>query len=1352
MEALHLKIVKNFLKTLSKIYRFFCLLFLPSQKSFALVSRQSDHGLWRDSYKQHCQKERSLRLKSFIFSLVLMFSAASYIFVDLFVPGINDVAYAATYTVINTNDAGAGSLRQAIINANANPGTDTIEINAGLGGTISLVSSLPDITETVIIDFSNSGIITIDGTAPGLAAGLVFAAGSDNSSLSAADTVTNGLTIENFSSDYGIQVDTATNVSISGIVISDNAGGVYVTAGGSADLNNVDIYDSTANGIYLNTTANSSTIQNSYVAGNGQHGINVFNDGNTISGCEVGLAGPLSTPSANTTHGVRLIGDNNTVENNTIASNGGSGVWITGTNNTIDGNYIGTDTTGTVDYGNGTHGVTIVSGTNIITDNLISGNAERGIDVTSNSNTITGNTIGTDITATSKIANGGDGIRLGNAVANNISNNVIAGNDFNGIYLLSTTQTNTISSNYIGMNTSLISGLGNGINGIDVRGPSNTISGNYIYNNSNNGMTLSTGAAGNTIGTGNVIYGSIAGIVVDDAVCVSNQITQNSIFGNSVAGITLSDGGNESLTAPTISLVGPGMISGTASEAGTIEIFTDDASQGEHYIASVTVGADNTWSYEGAISGGAYATATLTDSSDNTSSFATAVAIDSTAPVSSASPAGGTYTSAQTVTLSVADNTDPSPIIYYTIDGTTPTIASSVYASSLTISTDTTIKFFSIDNVDNQESVHTESYVISIPEEDDDTPPDEEETVAPPHITYPVSGAYYFTSFLIDNSDSIDFTIEHDTLTAGKVRLYIDDTQQTNKHGNTYSEIDSDGKATFRVPVDDNPVMTNDEHEAKAKAENEVGGQSDYSEAVTFTLGSTHSANTINIVPDKEDRDPSAINVTQIAQPTITSIAPYQAGATVQMWSKNANQSSYVFEGNATINSNNGSIMNYYRTFYVPQPVGSISIIFKAIAVGGEKYWESDPFSIIYYKPCPAAWQGAVVNSNTTYDKPWLTFNMCGNWQYEIFIDDGAVYGKGTADSGTTAAVAYQPFLSLGEGEHTLKIRVYEYWGMPYADTETTFTVTKPAPIYTPTPVTTTPTVTEEETTPPDTTEEVVVVPPTQDTDSDGVTDIEEEIIGTDPNDADTDNDGVSDEEEAVVIKEEQRQKIELKKKLISDSALEKYLKDGKSEPPIYPPITEEVIVLNPEEKKALIEELATQTKEDSELVVTVNGERIPSEPLPNGATRYTITHEYGLMDLIRKLFGLAEKKAEEEYLVITGQIKPGDRFAGLPIFSITTVYSNPIINIAEASADGQWTITVPLELLPPGEHIVYAQTEINGVTSDQIQISKPVIEEKIKLSRTAWLVIINTIIIVFVIAAFFIIRGVKARKLQAIN
>src|SRR5260221_12479245 len=63
-------------------------------------------------------------------------------------------ARASTLTVVNNFDSGAGSLRQAILDANTNPGPDTIVFTipgAGLH-TIAPASNLPPITGAVVID------------------------------------------------------------------------------------------------------------------------------------------------------------------------------------------------------------------------------------------------------------------------------------------------------------------------------------------------------------------------------------------------------------------------------------------------------------------------------------------------------------------------------------------------------------------------------------------------------------------------------------------------------------------------------------------------------------------------------------------------------------------------------------------------------------------------------------------------------------------------------------------------------------------------------------------------------------------------------------------------------------------------------------------------------------------------------------------------------------------------------------------------------------------------------------------------------------------------------------------------
>jgi autotransporter-associated beta strand protein len=67
-------------------------------------------------------------------------------------------ATAADFTVSNTNDSGAGSLRQAIINSNAAGGSNTI--NFATSGTVTLASDLPAITSSVSIAGNGA---TLDG-------------------------------------------------------------------------------------------------------------------------------------------------------------------------------------------------------------------------------------------------------------------------------------------------------------------------------------------------------------------------------------------------------------------------------------------------------------------------------------------------------------------------------------------------------------------------------------------------------------------------------------------------------------------------------------------------------------------------------------------------------------------------------------------------------------------------------------------------------------------------------------------------------------------------------------------------------------------------------------------------------------------------------------------------------------------------------------------------------------------------------------------------------------------------------------------------------------------------------------
>ncbi len=75
------------------------------------------------------------------------------------------------------------------------------------------------------------------------------------------------------------------------------------------------------------------------------------------------------------------------------------------------------------------------------------------------------------------------------------------------------------------------------------------------------------------------------------------------------------------------------------------------------------------------------------------------------------SPEGGTYTAAQSVTIST---TTPGATIYYTADGSTPTTASTVYGGALTVAASRTLNAIATAPGYTDSAVGTASYVIHI--------------------------------------------------------------------------------------------------------------------------------------------------------------------------------------------------------------------------------------------------------------------------------------------------------------------------------------------------------------------------------------------------------------------------------------------------------------------------------------------------------------------------------------------------------------------------------------------------------------------------------------------------------------
>src|SRR5574343_1011354 len=126
---------------------------------------------------------------------------------------------AGTYTVTNNNNSGAGSLAQAITDANTNLGLDTIAFDLPEGGsmTIGLTSALPNIIEAVFINGYSQA-----GAAQGTIAGRAIRINIDGSALPAATNIFNVL---------------STNVTIAGLAIYKATNyGIYIGQGAAAKI------------------------------------------------------------------------------------------------------------------------------------------------------------------------------------------------------------------------------------------------------------------------------------------------------------------------------------------------------------------------------------------------------------------------------------------------------------------------------------------------------------------------------------------------------------------------------------------------------------------------------------------------------------------------------------------------------------------------------------------------------------------------------------------------------------------------------------------------------------------------------------------------------------------------------------------------------------------------------------------------------------------------------------------------------------------------------------------------------------------------------------------------------------
>ena len=132
---------------------------------------------------------------------------------------LEDRTLLTAFTVVNTNDSGAGSLRAAIEAANAGGGADTISFDAALAGQTIVLTDELLISDDLTITGLGADQLTIDGNGDSRIFNL------NNGIADEAVTVEiTGLTLTNGSADSGAAIISYESLSLSGMVFSDNIG------------------------------------------------------------------------------------------------------------------------------------------------------------------------------------------------------------------------------------------------------------------------------------------------------------------------------------------------------------------------------------------------------------------------------------------------------------------------------------------------------------------------------------------------------------------------------------------------------------------------------------------------------------------------------------------------------------------------------------------------------------------------------------------------------------------------------------------------------------------------------------------------------------------------------------------------------------------------------------------------------------------------------------------------------------------------------------------------------------------------------------------------------------------------
>jgi hypothetical protein len=578
----------------------------------------------------------------------------------------------STFEVTNTNDSGAGSLRQAILDSNASPGQNTIDFNIPGAGiqTIQPLSALPAVTNSVIINgYSQPGssantlsqgdnatvLIELDGASAG--------GGVNGLTITAANCIIEGLTINRFGGD---------GIDISGSPATGNQiGGDFIgtdPAGSTALGNDASPSTLSSSGVFIeagasmNTVGGSTPAARNIISGNLGEGVEILDingqntNSNIIENNYIGTDASGSVALGNAKSGVFIPwAVNNTVggtaagTGNVISGNlGFAGIALAGaatagamtdnggpdaSGNVVLGNFIGTDVGGSKALGNMGFGISVdgvgrlggsgdtLGGTTAAAANVISANARAGIVIFDSSlrTTVQGNYIGTDAAGAVALGNGSDGILIEGGSRNNTiggsvagARNIISGNVTNGVELENVSN-NAVSGNFIGTNAAGTGPLPNGA-------ANSFNAGVYINNSANNTIGGTTALARNIIsGNGSGAFPLVYGVWISGSSATGNVVEGNYV-GTDVTGTQALGNARTGI----VIIAAPGnTIGGTAAGAGNViaangesGVYIEWAASSGNLIEGNLIGTD--YLGQTALGGNTFAGVTIDGAPNNT--------------------------------------------------------------------------------------------------------------------------------------------------------------------------------------------------------------------------------------------------------------------------------------------------------------------------------------------------------------------------------------------------------------------------------------------------------------------------------------------------------------------------------------------------------------------------------------------------------------------------------------------------------------------------------------------------------------------------------------------------------------